>query len=104
MQNEVEEVQAMIRKAQGEHEKKIAPEVKTDNEKSFPVHKECPLRRTVAAPPPRWSKSNLLTDMVSEKLMGLCLGRLTKGGQRTDPTKAQLSPGTEKKYQGRAGG
>lgn len=41
MQNEVEEVQAMIRKAQGEHEKKIAPEVKTDNEKSFPY------RRTV---------------------------------------------------------
>lgn len=36
MQNEVEEVQATIRKAQGEHEKKIAPEVKTDNEKSSP--------------------------------------------------------------------
>lgn len=97
-------MQATIRKAQGEHEKKIAPEVKTDNEKSFPEHKEYPLWWMAAAPPPRRSESNLLTDTVSEKLMGLCLGRLTKGGQRTDPTKTQLSPGTEKKYQGRAAG
>lgn len=33
--------------------------------------------------------------------MNLCLGMLTKEGQRTDPTKTQISQGTEKKYHGR---
>lgn len=56
----------MIRKAQGEDEKKIAQEVKTDNEKRFPHIRNVRSWRTVAVPPPRLSKSNLLTDMVSE--------------------------------------
>lgn len=56
----------MIRKAQGEDEKKIAQEVKTDNEKHFPHIRNVCSGRTVAVPPPRLSKSNLLTDMVSE--------------------------------------
>lgn len=56
----------MIRKAQGEDEKKIAQEVKTDNEKCFPYIRNVRSGKTVAAPPPRQSKSNLLTDTVSE--------------------------------------
>lgn len=54
----------------------------------------------MSAPPPRQSKSHLLTDTVSENEMDLCLGMLTKEGQRTDPTKTQISQGTEKKYHG----
>lgn len=45
----------------------------------------------MSAPPPRQSKSHLLTDTVSENEMDLCLGMLTKEGQRTDPTKGQIS-------------
>lgn len=56
----------MIRKAQGEDEKKIAQGVKTDNEKCFPYIRNDRSGRTVAASPPRQSKSNLLTDTVSE--------------------------------------
>ena len=104
LQNEVEDVQTKIRKAQGEDERKIAAEVKTDNEKCFSYIRNVRSRRTVAATPPRQSKSNLLTDTVSENLMGLCLGMLTKEGQRTDPTEAQISQGTEKKYHGRPWG
>lgn len=66
MQHEGEGGQTMIRKAQGEDEKKIAQEVKTDNEKRFPYIRNVRSGRTVAVPPPRPSKSNLLRDMVSE--------------------------------------
>lgn len=43
----------MIRKAQGEDEKKIAQGVKTDNEKRFPYIRNVCSGKTVAAPPPR---------------------------------------------------
>lgn len=55
-----------IREAQGEDEKKIAQGVKTDNEKCFPYIRNVRSGRTVAAAPPRQSKSNLSTDTVSE--------------------------------------
>ena len=66
MQHEGEGGQTMIRKAQGEDEKKSAQEVKTDNEKRFPYIRNVRSGRMVAVPPPRPSKSNLLRDMVSE--------------------------------------
>lgn len=97
-------MQTKIRKAQGEDERKIAPEVKTDNEKCFLYIRNVRSRRAVAAPPPRQSKSNLWTDAVSENLMGLCLGVRTKEGQGTDPTETQISQGTEKKHHGRPWG
>lgn len=56
----------MIRKAQGENERKIAQEVKIDNEKCFLYIRNACSGRMVAAPSPRQSKSNLLTDTVSE--------------------------------------
>lgn len=43
----------MIRKAQGEDEKEIAQEVKTDNEKRFPYIRNVRSGRMVAAPPLR---------------------------------------------------
>lgn len=59
-------MQSTIRKAQGEAEKKIAQEVKTDNEKCFPYIRNVRSGRTEAAPRLRQSKSNLSTDTVSE--------------------------------------
>lgn len=59
-------MRATIRKAQGEAEKEIARGVKTDNEKCFPYIRNVRSGRTGAAAPPRQSKSNLLTDTVSE--------------------------------------
>lgn len=56
----------MIRKTQGEDEKELAQEVETDNEKCYSYIRNVRCGRTVAAPPPRQSKSNLLTDTVSE--------------------------------------
>lgn len=60
MQHEGEGGQTMIRKAQGEDEKKIVQEVKTDNEKRFPYIRNVRSGRTVAVPPSKTEQKQFI--------------------------------------------
>lgn len=52
----------MIRKAQGEDEKRFAPEVKADNEKHSRYKRNACQGRKAAAPLPSQNRGNLLMD------------------------------------------
>lgn len=54
----------MIRKAQGEDEKRLAPEVKADNEKHSLYQRKGSRGRRALAPLPRQNRGNLSMDTV----------------------------------------
>jgi hypothetical protein len=71
---------------------------------ALPVHEECLLGEQGGSTPSEPEQRQFIDRHRFWKLNGSLLGMLTKEGQKTDPTKAQISQGTEKKYHGRNGG